>query len=64
MELIKRERPTEPIGFRLTATAAAKVRKYAADNGVAISDVVLSALVASGVLTREDVAAASERGER
>ena len=37
------------------AEAAAKVRKYAADNGVAISDVVLSALVAGGVLTREDV---------
>jgi hypothetical protein len=54
MELIKRDRPSEPIGFRLTTTAAAKVRKFAADNGVTISDVVISALVAVGVLTRED----------
>ena len=56
MELIKRDRPSEPIGFRLTTEAAAKVRKFAADHGVAISDVVISALVAGGVLTREDVA--------
>ena len=56
MELIKRDRPTELIGFRVTPEVAAKVRKYAADNCVVISDVMLSALVAGGVLTREDVA--------
>ena len=57
MELITRTVPTETIGFRVRKAAAQKLREYAAAHKVAFSDVVLSALVEAGVLTKEDVLA-------
>lgn len=54
MELIRKARPTEPVGFRLPTSGAAKLRTYAANNGCTISDVVISALVAADVISRVD----------
>ncbi len=55
LKILKRER-NELLGFRLSKEEAAMVREYARSRGVSMSDVIFSALVAGGVLTREYVA--------